>query len=86
MIELTIDGQNKIREYIDELWAERREILDARKDTAYNTIIPDMEDIIEDIEEEIDSSGDYYNNWNVTDNCISDSPLWLCVEQDFIIV
>lgn len=51
--------------YISELKAKRKEILDARKDTADETEIPTIEDIMSDLNygTEVDEDGDYYNGW-----------------------
>lgn len=86
MIKLTANGEAKVKQYINELWAKRKEILDAQKDTADETTIPEVKDIISDIETFLDEDGDYCNNWGVTDNYNSDYPLCLCARTDFKIV
>lgn len=81
---LTEQGIKKCKRFITECNAKRKEILDARKDTADDTQIP----TIEDIESEInyfgyDEDGDYYNFYGVTDNYNSDYPLSLRIGIDF---
>jgi hypothetical protein len=83
---LTKNGENKIEQFIAECIAKRKEILDAKLDTADNTDIPTKEDIINDLEIiGIDSDGEYYNSWGVTDNYNSDLPLSLILGVDFVI-
>lgn len=81
---LTEQGKLKCNAYIAELNAKRKEILDARMDTANETDLPTIEDIESDIAQFIDEDGDYYNGWGVTDNYDSDYPLGLKLEEDFI--
>lgn len=83
MIVLTAKGREIIDTYIQELRAKRKEILDAGKDTADDTTLPNVYDIICDIEQFMDADGDYYNNWGVTDNYDSDYPLQLSINKDF---
>lgn len=84
MIKLTNHGKETIETYILELKAKRKEILDAKMDIAEETEIPDIPNIISDIEYFVDEEGDYYNNWGVTDNYNSDQPLELKKGIDFI--
>ncbi len=89
MIKLTFQGEEAVKEYIKELETQRKEILDANKDTADDTEIPSIDDIISDIELSdffADEKEDYYNNWGVTDNYNSDYPLHLAVNEDFIVL
>lgn len=81
---LTNKGLDKVRAFLTECEAKRKEILDAKKDTADDTEIPSVEDILSDINcgVGIDADGEYYNNWGVTDNCESDHPLSLSVNTD----
>ena len=80
---LTDTGERKVEQYIRELKAKRKEILDAGKDTAEYTYIPVREDIIDDINElGIDSDGEYVNGWQVTDNYDADYPLLLKIGRD----
>ena len=73
-IMLTKSGIEKCNEYIEELNAKRKEILDAEKDTAYKTILPTIKNIEEDINwSEID--GEYLENWGVTDHYEGDYPI-----------
>lgn len=72
-------------QFITECNAKRKEILDAKLDTADDTNIPTEEDIISDIEVFIDNDGDYYNCWGVTDNYDSNC-LHLTKEEDFYIL
>ena len=78
MIRLTKTGRRKVENFIKELEAKRKEILDAGKDAADETTIPTIEDIEADINWDItESDGEYCNGWAVTDNYDSDHPLTL---------
>ena len=86
---LTQNGRKAIASYIMELKAKRKEILNARIDTADETFIPTEEDIISDIDWSIDlDDADgvcYCNNWGVTDNYDADEPLALYIGDDIVI-
>ncbi len=82
-LEYTEKGKEKVEAYIKELGAKRKEILDAGKDTADDTTLPTIEDILDDaISIGLDQDGEYYNNWGVTDNCESDNPICLTLGED----
>lgn len=68
MIKLTETGQYYVNDFISEITAKRKEILDAGKDTVYETNLPNVDDIICDIECFTDEDGEYYNSWGITDN------------------
>lgn len=80
-IVLTNIGEEKVLHYLAELRAKRKEILDAGKDTADETELPTIEDILADIYS-FEENNEYYNGWGVTDNYDSDYPLRLeeCVD------
>lgn len=85
---LTRCGRKKAEDYIRELEAKRKEIMDAGKDTCDSTNIPTVEDIQDDIAftgvNWDDPDGPcYYNGWGVTDNYESDYPLLLKLGRDF---
>lgn len=85
---LTKDGKQRVSDYISELKAKRKEILDAGKDTADETELPTEQDIVADLEfmglDFDDRDGAYYcNGWGVTDNYESDYPLLLKLGRDF---
>lgn len=83
---LTSSGVKKATKYINELKAKRKEILDAKLDTANDTNIPDIMTIESDIEcFGIDDDEEYYNNWGVTDNYDGDYALVLKFNEDFIV-
>ena len=85
MRKLTPTGIRKAESYICELIAKRKEILDAHMDTAMETDIPTLEDIVNDIDfMSIDEDGEYYNSWGCTDNYDADYPLSLKLGIDFI--
>lgn len=76
MYKLTQTGIEECKRFIAECESKRKEILDARIDTAYETKIPTVTDIEFDINfEGLDEEGEYYNSWGVTDHydsgCIS---------------
>ena len=85
MYKLTDRGMQKVKRYLAELNAKRKEILDSGKDTADETNLPTVDDIISDIEwTGVDEDGSYLNGWGVTDNYDSDYALELKLDRDFI--
>jgi len=81
-MKLTQTGERKVKFYIKTLELKRKEILDAGKDTANETKLPTIEDIIADIEA-FEENGEYLNNWGVTDNYDNDFSLWLEKKEDY---
>jgi len=80
---LTAIGKVTVNSYITELRAKRKEILDAEKDTADETNIPDPLDILSDaVGFGPDEDNDYYNNWGVTDHYDADFPICLTFGTD----
>ena len=89
MIHITPEGEKKLRAFIEECKAKRKEILDAGIDTADETNLPTYDDIISDMEWDYgtyDESNDYCNCWGVTDNYNSDLPLFMQFNMDFIVL
>lgn len=85
MYKFTEKGLEKVRGFIAECEAKRKEILDASKDTADETNLPTEEAILDDLEfTGIDEDGEYYNGWGVTDHYDSDGPLSLTLGTDFV--
>lgn len=76
MIKLTDEGKKAIDIFIDNLVAKRKEILDAGLDTCDSTLLPEVEDIIDDIRD-FANDEEYWNCWGVTDHYSSDTPLYL---------
>lgn len=84
MYKLTEKGVEVCKKFIAECYAQRKEILDAGKDTAEETSIPTIEDIESDLNAfGFDIYGDYYNCWGVTDAYNSDNPIMLTLGSDF---
>ena len=81
-MKLTKQGKEKVTAYREELKAKRKELLDAGKDTAGRTVLPDERAIIDDIEAEA-VDGVYESTWGVTDNEDADRPLILLGGTDF---
>ena len=82
-LEYTENGKEKVKAYIKELEAKRKEILDAGKDTADDTYIPTLEDILDDASDWFDEeSREYYNSWGVTDNYNADNAICLILGED----
>lgn len=84
---LTKEGKATVASYIRELAAKRKEILDARKDTAEDTVLPTEEDILEDIctsdIEWDDPDGPCCRSlWAVTDHYEADEAIALRIGQD----
>lgn len=84
MYKLTEKGIKECERFIVECEAKRKEILDAKADTADETILPTIEDIADEIEVFIDEDGEYYNFWGVTDNSNSDYAICLKFGIDFV--
>ena len=83
MYVFTDTGRKNAENYIAELKAKRKEILDAGLDTAEDTHIPTPEDILDDVNSfDVDEEGEYYNGWGVTDHYDSDYPLSLQLGAD----
>ena len=62
-------------QFIAECTAKRKEILDAAKDTADDTELPDIEALVDDaLSFGPDEDGLCFNCWGVTDNYESDRP------------
>ena len=81
-MKLTKQGKEKVTAYREELKAKRKDLLDAGKDTAGRTVLPDERAIIDDIEAEA-VDGVYESTWGVTDNEDADRPLILSGGTDF---
>lgn len=85
MYKLTEHGEKITKNYIAELKAKRKEILDAKKDTADKTVLPTIDDILLDVLfMGLDNNDEYYNGWAVTDNYDADYPLLLKLGRDLI--
>lgn len=81
----TNEGLHKAEAYIEELKAKRKEILDAKIDTADDTTLPTVDDILADAEDTgFDEYGEYVNGWGVTDNHNSDYPMFLELGIDVV--
>lgn len=86
---LTEQGRAKCEEYIRELKAKRKEILDAKLDTANNTFVDfTVDEIFEDVIENsmCDEDGILSNGYGVTDHYDADTWLRLDLEKDYIVV
>lgn len=83
---MTKTGHQKCHNYISELKAKQKEILDAGLDTAEETFVDyTPEEIFADLLGfGIDEDGDIYNGYGVTDHYDADSPLGLRLGEDFI--
>ena len=76
------------KQFISECAAKRKEILDACKDTAEDTALPDVDALADDaVSIGADEDGLCYNCWGVTDNYDSDYP-FVCrlIEGDETII
>ncbi len=84
---LTKQGRAKCEEYIRDLKAKRKEILDAKMDTADNTFVDfTVDEIFEDVvENSIDEDGILSNGYGVTDNYDADTGLRLDLGKDYIV-
>ena len=80
---LTVKGLGKAEQYLRELIAYRKEILDAKLDTADDTPIPTIQDIESDIES-FEEDDEYYNSWSIADDTTMNMPLCLKYEEDYL--
>lgn len=84
---LTNKGIENIKRYITELKEKRKEILDAGKDTANETEIPEVRDIfIDAVGFGFDEYGEAFNGWGVTDHYDADYPIFLKLGDDVEII
>ena len=81
-MKLTAIGLMKVNAYINELVAKKKEIMDAGLDTADETVIPDADAILDDVEA-FEENCEYWNCWGVTDNYDSDGPINLVRGDDY---
>ena len=81
---LTKHGAEAIKNYISDMKAKRKEILDAKKDKA-ETSLPSLDEIFSDIEWNLmEDEKEYCVSWPVTDNYNSDYPLRLELDKDYV--
>ena len=80
---LTAKGLEKAEQYLRELIAYRKEILDAKLDTVDDTPIPTIQDIESDIES-FEEDDEYYNSWSIADNTTMNMPSCLKYEEDYL--
>jgi hypothetical protein len=83
MITLTESGLKKYKDYIQEATTVREKAIAVGYDTADETNLPTIADIISDINCWGDEDG-YYNGWGVTDNHIS-LPICLIRNEDYVV-
>ena len=79
---LTNAGKTKVKHFIEDCRIKQDSILKAGLDTAKETTLPSVEDILCNVEDMVDEDGKYTNAWNITDNYLSD-PLELNKDDDF---
>lgn len=81
---LTDHGRKICEDYLAELKAKRKEILDAGIDTIDETPnLPTVEEIFEDLVDfGFDEWGESFNSWYVTDHYDADSPVLLKLGRD----
>ena len=80
---LTAKGLEKAEQYLRELIAYRKEILDAKLDTADDTPIPTIQDIESEIES-FEEDDEYYNSWSIADDTTMNMPLCLKYGEDYL--
>ena len=79
---LTDVGKTKVKHFIEQCRIKQDSILKAGLDTAKETTLPNVEDILCNVEDMVDENGNYTNAWSITDNYLSD-PLELHKDDDF---
>ena len=85
MYRLTEQGKQECERYITELKAKQKEILDAGIDTITKTVLPSVENIEEDMQDEV-SDNSYIRSWGVTDHYEADCPIMLEKGKDFTLI
>ena len=80
---LTEQGKQECEQYITELKAKRKEILDAGIDTIAKTVLPSVENIEDDMQDEV-SDDSYISSWGATDHY--ELPIMLEKGKDFILI
>lgn len=65
---LTDAGKTKVKHFIEDCRIKQDSILKAGLDTAKETTLPSVEDILCNVEDMVDEDGKYTNAWNITDN------------------
>ena len=67
---LTEIGRRHVEEFLEECMAKRKEIVSTKMDTAYETHLPTVADILFDLNNNtgINDSGEYSSSWCVSDN------------------
>ena len=82
---LTNDGMSKVKLFIEQCKVKQESILKAGLDTAKETTLPSVEDILCNVEDMVDKNGEYTNTWSISDNYLSD-PLELHKGEDFVVI
>ena len=82
---LTNDGMSKVKLFIEQCKVKQESILKAGLDTAKETTLPSVEDILCNVEDMVDKNGEYTNAWSISDNYLSD-PLELHKDEDFVVI
>ena len=82
---LTDAGKTKVKHFIENCRIKQDSILKAGLDTAKETTLPSVEDILCNVEDMVDKNGEYTNAWSISDNYLSD-PLELHKDEDFVII
>lgn len=85
--QLNATGKQKAQTFVEELKAQRDELVSTGKDTADETILPTIEDIEADLDIFVgwdkNYPNEYYTGWSVTDRYES-KPLQLILGVDFV--
>ncbi len=83
--ELTESGKKAIHNYLEEIKAKRKEILDTGKDTTDDIILPTEEEIFEGLMSfGFDEDGEVYDSFEITNNYEEDRVLSLTRGKDVI--
>lgn len=88
MFIVTSEGMDKISNYIDDMYKEKAKVIQNKNDTCDEVSIPDMDDIIDDVEKERlgDESfklGNFCYCYPITDNYEMSYSLELEYDVDF---
>lgn len=74
-----------MKHFIEDCRIKQDSILKAGLDTAKETTLPSVEDILCNVGDMVDEDGKYTNAWNITDNYLSD-PLEMHKDNDYVLL
>lgn len=71
----TEEGEKRARSFVKDCERQRQNIIDLKLDEVDSVKLPTIDDILSDFEYFVDSEGEYYNYWQISENRNSDYPI-----------